>query len=321
MTQSLAAHPHVAEWIRKEPVVVADVGARRESGSRWMAPFPAVEIWAFDPDPEECRLIEARFAAIARPPNRLRAFPVALSDVDGRETLYVTAKPDCSSLFRPNRELLARFADVERFAVLREETVEVNRLDRLRQESRGPSIDLIKLDVQGAELKVLKGARECLADCLALEIEVEFSPLYEGQALFSDIDSFVRAAGFTLFDIRAQRWCRTCEAPRDPYAGGKQLIWGDAIYLRDDGASAGPPRRLVPTLKLALMAEHYGFRDYARELLGLAQQRWGGEFPWLRECVDLLAWKAPPAAPAVRRAPSFRSLVKRAVRKILSTEP
>lgn len=322
MITKLGEQSDVVALCKAAPVVVADVGARRESGARWMAQFPAVEILAFDPDPEECGRIEARFAALPPSAHHLRAFPVALSDVDGRETLYITAKPDCCSLFKPNREMLGHFADLERFDVLREEAVSVKRLDSLRREGRLPPIDLLKLDVQGAELKVLKGAQECLADCLALEIEVEFSELYEGQALFADVDSFVRAAGFSLFDIRPQRWTRKCEAPTDPYERGRQLIWGDAIYLRDfksipPQAAGGAPVRM---LKLALMAEQYGHRDYAREILADAQGRPGGAAPWLRECADILAAAAQSATSGSRPSRTPWQVVKRAVRKFFPTE-
>jgi FkbM family methyltransferase len=323
MTGSIGEIRSIAALCAREPVVVADVGARQESGARWMSHFPVAEIMAFDPDPDECRLIEERFAALASPTHRFRALPVALSDVEGRETLHLTAKLECSSLFRPNLGLLRRFADVERFAIQREVSVEVTRLDAIRARQALPEVDLLKLDVQGAELKVLQGARASLAHCLALEIEVEFVPLYEGQALFADVDAFVRAAGFTLFDIRPQRWSRIADAPRDPYAGGRQLMWGDAVYLRDLAAagSAGEDlREDGRVLKSALIAEHYGQRDYARELLTVALQQRKGSSEWMRDFLAYLSADDARRQVPARNRRSLWSRVRQAAHLILTPE-
>lgn len=45
---------------------------------------------------------------------------------------------------------------------------------------------------------MLKGAKKSLDQVRALEVKVEFSPLYEGQPLFADIDMFLRERGFVL---------------------------------------------------------------------------------------------------------------------------
>jgi hypothetical protein len=48
-------------------------------------------------------------------------------------------------------------------------------------------VDLLKVDVQGAEDKVLAGAIESLSMIFAIWIEVSFKPLYEGSAIYSEI--------------------------------------------------------------------------------------------------------------------------------------
>src|SRR5207248_2510884 len=62
-------------------------------------------------------------------------------------------------------------------------------------------VDFIKLDTQGSELDILQGAGFLLDDCLGLQLEVMFSPLYEGQPLFADVDTYLRSRGFVLWRL------------------------------------------------------------------------------------------------------------------------
>ena len=94
--------------------------------------------------------------------------------------------------------------------------------------------DYLKIDVQGAELDVLRGAAETLKNCLVVEIEVEFVPLYENQPLFSDVDNFMRRHGFflhRLIDISGRAF-HPFAVPGDPVKPVSQFLWADAVYVR-----------------------------------------------------------------------------------------
>ena len=66
---------------------------------------------------------------------------------------------------------------------------------------------------------------------LGLKVEVEFSPIYQDQPLFSDVDTYVRQFGFALFDLFRHRYRRQ-NYPRDLNTRG-QLLCGHAFYLKD----------------------------------------------------------------------------------------
>ena len=266
----IASLSNVQVLLQERPLVVCDVGARRDAASRWLTLSPHLLVLAFEPDVDECSLIERRFVESAGPQQSIRTFPCGLWDTDDNVSLYRTRKLECSSLYKPNRSLLRRFADVARFDVLEERTIQVSRLDTLCRQSDLPSPDICKLDVQGAELPILRGADELLQECLAIELEVEFCSLYDEQPLFADVDDYLRSQGFTLFDLQTNRWARKLFSPDDAYRNGRQVVWGDAVYFRD--LVANPPigddlRQTQVRVKGAILAEHYGFPDYAVELL------------------------------------------------------
>jgi FkbM family methyltransferase len=75
----------------------------------------------------------------------------------------------------------------------------VRRLDDYVHENNLPYPQLMKLDVEGYELEVLKHASECLKRCQYLILEVSFSERHKGQALFHEITSFLGKKGFYAY--------------------------------------------------------------------------------------------------------------------------
>ena len=61
----------------------------------------------------------------------------------------------------------------------------------------------MKADVQGFELEVFRGGQATLAAAKALECELSFLPLYDGQPLFVDVVEWLRATGFALVGLEA----------------------------------------------------------------------------------------------------------------------
>jgi hypothetical protein len=79
-----------------------------------------------------------------------------------------------------------------------EEEVEVARLDALLDTEPLERPLLLKLDVQGLELEVLRGAEKTLQLADSVLVECSFVEFYKGQALFGDIMGFLSDRGFAL---------------------------------------------------------------------------------------------------------------------------
>ncbi|MEJ0071047.1 MAG: FkbM family methyltransferase [Pseudomonadota bacterium] len=114
------------------------------------------------------------------------------------------------------------------FGVLGIHDVQTRRLDDMLVEGLP---DFIKIDVQGAELDILRHGRRVLSTATVIEVEAEFVALYKNQPLFGDLQAFLRDEGFVLhklIDVVGHSL-----APPDAAYPVNQLLWADAIFVRD----------------------------------------------------------------------------------------
>ena len=77
------------------------------------------------------------------------------------------------------------------------ETVEVRTLDSVLPQLQLRKNVLAKIDVQGYELDVLRGAEETLAQVDMLILETSFYELYLGQPLFEEVYRYMKEKGFS----------------------------------------------------------------------------------------------------------------------------
>lgn len=118
----------------------------------------------------------------------------ALSDQSGVAMLQVAANSVSSSLLPVAEEhVLAE----PRSRTVSQEEVQVVTLDSEMQDELGRPFWL-KLDVQGHELAVLRGAEQTLSDTYAVQAEISFGDLYHGQADWLELCAFLIERGFRL---------------------------------------------------------------------------------------------------------------------------
>ncbi len=142
----------------------------------------------------------------------------ALGDSRGSRTL--TGGTASASLLRPARDQLALFPG----SVSEEqENVEVRLLDELYEDKSLPRPDLIKLDVQGGELAVLKGGRATIGAARCLVVELSLRQFYEAQPPLWELLRCIDQAGFYLAG-RGYEW-RSATNPAE-------LLQVDGIFLR-----------------------------------------------------------------------------------------
>lgn len=148
-------------------------------------------------------------------------------------TFYECNMPMTSSLFEPNTELLDKFQNLGNATrVVRKHRVQTVRLDDI-PEAR--NADFLKVDVQGGEVLVYRGAQKTLDEVLVIHTEVSFVCLYKDQSLFADVDVLLRNHGFVLHRLATPsgRTFKPLVVHGDTNAAGSQILWADAVYVRD----------------------------------------------------------------------------------------
>ena len=256
----------ILDALPPSPVVIVDVGALELEG------VPDLYDALFRGYP--CRVVGFEPQAGQTDPvldgvsDRL-VLPLAVGTGD-ITTFHRTRYPACSSTLRPDAEFLDMFRALpDMLAVEQVSEITTVRLDDIAQAT---GCDLLKLDVQGGELAVLQGARRLLAEVGVVIAEVEFSPLYKGQPLFADVDSFLRSQGFDFIDFLDRGW--------GAYKAGlvaslnSRLLWADAAYVKTvDGLRDMEDAKLLK----AFLACHMVLRNpgQAAFILQIYDQRHG----------------------------------------------
>jgi FkbM family methyltransferase len=246
----------------REPVRLVDVGARGGVHPRWRRFYPLLEVLGFEPDPAECE----RLNQCARElPYRGRFLPYALGSDDGEVTFHVCRWPVASSVYEPNVAALEEFAEAASLMTVTERrALRATRLDQVcAREALTP--DCLKVDVEGAELDVLRGAETALERSLVLDVEVEFYALFRDQPLFADVDVHLRERGWQLLGMQRISWRRTAGLSPAGSGYGGQLVSADALYYNARALERG--LAVTPMLKLALILSAYRQHDFALALM------------------------------------------------------
>jgi FkbM family methyltransferase len=243
---------------------VVDVGANPIDGE---PPYKAMleaglcAVTGFEPQPHALARLNGKKGP------REHYLPYALGDGTER-MLNVCALDGMTSLLVPDPAHLALFNRFTEWGTVTSRIpVTTVRLDDVAEIGE---IDMLKMDVQGAERDVLSHGRGKLAGAVAVQLEVSFVSLYHGQPSIGEMDLLMRGLGFLphcFADVKVWPLAPTLVSGKDN-VGLRQLLEADLVYVRDF-THAG---NLVPEQwkQLALIAHHcYGSYDLAVRCLNM----------------------------------------------------
>lgn len=268
-------------------IVVLDIGCRWGFAERFLSPEcqKSFAIYGFDPDAQECARLQASYDHL--PVGYVSCVPVALAGLAGTRNLYITKEPACSSLYPPIHFLTERYPGLGCASLEKVVATQVTTLDEWVQQEDLKVIDYIKLDTQGSELEILKGGDRIVETARCIDIEVEFNPIYEGQSLFGETDSYLRAKGFTLwrlsnlvhYSLGAEKILLDDKntvyfdgnVRQESDAFGGQLFWADARYINRD-VLRSRPLASARSQRDRKLFEVIGMRDVVAHMQNVAQQ-------------------------------------------------
>ena len=229
----MTAQSNLGEFLgRTIPTIqILDVGAMSAGQERYHPLVAAglAEVTGFEPNPAEYARLQGRKGPYRYLPYFLGSGQPAI--------FHLTRYPGCSSLLTPDPKVIDMFMTIGcadpggNFHVKSTQTVETVRMDDIRP---ALTVDFLKLDTQGSELDIMRHGTSTLAMTLVIECEVEFIPMYRDQPLFGDVQCFLRDRGFALHKLVdvAGRPFRPFTPP-NPFLPMSQLLWADAIFVRD----------------------------------------------------------------------------------------
>ncbi|HEX4640690.1 MAG TPA: FkbM family methyltransferase [Chthoniobacterales bacterium] len=175
--------------------------------------------------PERVVLVEAipdlamKLCAKFEGDGRISVVAAALSDRNG-EARFEINRSEASSSLLPidprNSEWFGRDLSVANSIV-----VPTLGLGELMSREKLDNVDLLKLDLQGAERLVLTGGAELLDRVRVIYTEVFFEPLYAGAWLFWEMNEFLSNHGFKL-----------CGLSNIVHAAGGDLVQANATFRR-----------------------------------------------------------------------------------------
>jgi FkbM family methyltransferase len=246
------------------PLLYLDAGARGDLDEPWsLMPPQSLSVVGFEPDAEECRRLNQGV-----PPHLDRKyFPTALWSEKTELDIHINLQPSTSSVYPANMEGLKKFAQAHwrPREEVRAARVPATTLDSIISQ-HGISPDFLKLDTQGAELPILKGAETTLrSHAIAVLAETWTTEVYKGQALSGELLSFMNQSGFSLFDFNvAAAWHHETAAAHG-LRDKRQIVGLDYLFLREDFTLLGNAAGKV--IKAAAIADMFGFSGAAIDFL------------------------------------------------------
>lgn len=195
--------------------VIFDVGANRgDIALKYSILFPNSKVYAFEPFEETFKKLNIN---VKGNPN-INIYNFAIADKIGNAVFNSNKNEDTNSMLSSAKIGLSSDEQVK---TIDQTIVNTLTLDSFCSSNHIDGIDILKMDIQGAELLALKGATRLLAEkrIKLIYSETYFRRQYNNQPLFHEISAFLTQYGYYLQDIYS------------PIYGGGKIVWCDSIFL------------------------------------------------------------------------------------------
>jgi FkbM family methyltransferase len=188
---------------KNDPYIIFDIGSRDCVQSiEFYKQFPNSKIYAFECNPNTLEICKKNIESYS---DRITLIEGAVCDYDGNITFYpinqqktITTwkdgNPGASSIFKSN----GKYA-IETY-IQYEMITQCHRLDSVMNKYGISNVDIIWMDLQGAELLALKGLGNHLQNVKYIHTEVSHKEVYSGQVMFKELNDFILSNDFSIIN-------------------------------------------------------------------------------------------------------------------------
>ena len=187
-----------------------------------LAYWSPARVWMVEANPELAEGLRQRFGTHTA----CHVLHAAIASACGEADLRINENLGSTSLLPILPDAASRLG--QPLGEKRTVRVPARTLNALFDEAGIERVDLMKVDIQGAERQLIEGGRRALARVNALLMEVMFVPQYEGAADFEELHRLLRAEGFRLRGFSDGR-----------LGTDGTLAYADALFIRPCG-TGGP---------------------------------------------------------------------------------
>ena len=265
---------------------IIEIGAlklnkEKESFYELLDYFPSSKIIGFEIEKEVCEKMNSESL------KGIKYYPYALGKANEKRKLYITQHPMCCSLYKPNEEFNKLYNNLEVTNLKDDIEIDTITLDYFIDKHDIGNIDFIKIDVQGAELDIFKGASNALKNVLNIVCEVEFIDVYENQPLFGDICNYLSQYNlmFNKFLGLAGRAIKPVKLDNNSNKPS-QHMWSDAVFVHH--ILKIHDLNNIQLIKLSLLARVYYSLDLTFYCLSIYDKRNSTSFAmdWMTKISD-----------------------------------
>lgn len=277
--------------LQSQPAGLVDIGARWGISEIFHLSAELLDVLGFEADPAEAaHLVETagKSAAWAG----FKILPNAIADKRGPVTLHLLRRANNSSILPVDPKWYERYS-LAGFELEKKIQLDAVPLDDIvfGEVGKGSRYgELLKVDTQGAELRIFKGAERTLRErTLCIICEASFFTVYDGAPLFSELELYLRERGFSFYGFLDFQQRSTRRLDKRLTRGRERYMQADAIFFKDPADQKIPDVRSLEVLVLA--ATVLGFFDFALEVASLIP----GGAPDVSDAIRHLAAISPEA--------------------------
>lgn len=177
--------------------IILDIGGGVGASLKiFLEQLPGKKIIVFEPVEDSFNAIKQRFPGY----NNIEFVRAAAGNDNGEKDIHIAERITSSSLLPLAADPESNVFDDRNLGKVRTEKIRTVRLDNFLSSFDG-RIGIMKIDVQGYELDVLKGAENKLGITDIVVLEANNHEGYKGSAKYYEIDSYLRSHNYSLVDI------------------------------------------------------------------------------------------------------------------------